>query len=92
MTNNEVACLDPDTMYLLYKGYYGSVQYDEESAIFFGHILFINDLVTYECPENILFAFKDAVDNYLETCAKIGKEPNKTNFDIKFTDKELESI
>lgn len=92
MVNNEIACLDPDTTYLLYKGYYGSVQYEEESATFWGHVLFINDSITYECPENILFAFKDAVDDYLETCARLGKEPNKTDFNIVFTDKELESI
>lgn len=42
-----------------------------------GKILFIDDLVTYESatPATLREEFEAAVDDYLETCASLGKEP-----------------
>jgi len=62
-----------------YKDYYGSCKVSHEDKCLHGKILFINDLVTYEAqsvPE-IEKEFHDAVDDYLETCEILGKEPNK---------------
>jgi predicted HicB family RNase H-like nuclease len=64
---------------LKYKEYLGSVDYDLESGVLYGKIQFINDIVTYEAlslPE-IKVEFEIAVKDYLETCAAIGKEPQK---------------
>ena len=64
---------------LKYKDYSGSVDFDLESGILHGKILFINDTITYEAstlPE-LQAEFESAVEDYLETCATIGKEPQK---------------
>lgn len=64
---------------LSYKEYLGSVDCDLESGVLYGKIQFINDIVTYEAsslPE-LKAEFEVAVDDYLETCAAIGKEPQK---------------
>ncbi len=62
-----------------YKGYAARVEYDDEDEIFFGRIAGIDDGVTFHAdtvPE-LKAAFHDAVDDYVETCAKIGKAPQK---------------
>ena len=75
---------------LFYKGYFGSIQSDED--IFYGHILYIDDSISYEAEDikSIIGAFESVVDDYLNTCTEIGKEPNKTDFNIAFNTKELE--
>ena len=62
-----------------YKNYYGSVEYSDEDEVFFGKILFINDVVTFEgeCVKDLKEAFHYMVDDYILTCEKIGKKPNK---------------
>ena len=65
---------------LEYKGYYASVLFSAEDEVFHGKLLGIEDLVNFEgtSVKEIKKAFREAVDDYLETCKKIGKEPNKT--------------
>jgi predicted HicB family RNase H-like nuclease len=62
-----------------YKGYSARVDYDDEDAIFTGQIAGIRDGVGFhaETVENLRSAFHEAVEDYIETCAKIGKEPQK---------------
>lgn len=64
---------------LTYRNYYGSVETDMEDEILHGSIQFINDLVTYEAADipSLKKAFEDAVNDYLTTCAEIGKQPDK---------------
>ena len=64
---------------LSYRGYEGTAEIDEERLVCRGKILFINDLVTYEAgdPKNLQKEFIAAVEDYLETCKEIGKEPQK---------------
>jgi predicted HicB family RNase H-like nuclease len=64
---------------LEYKGYTGSVTIDAESRCLHGKIEFINDLVTFEgdTVAELETAFKESVDDYLATCQKIGKAPDK---------------
>lgn len=66
--------------YLDYKGYVGTVEYSNEDEVFHGKIFGINDLVTFEGESvaEIKNSFKEAVDDYLETCRELGKEPEKT--------------
>lgn len=65
--------------FLEYKKYYGSVQFSAEDEVFYGKIADINDLVTFEgtTVKQLKNAFHEAVDDYLETCKEIGKEPEK---------------
>jgi len=65
---------------LQYKGYYASVHFSSEDEVFFGKILSINDLVSFEgaSVKDLKKAFHEAVEDYLETCEQVGKEPNKT--------------
>lgn len=62
-----------------YKGYKASVAYDEDDEIFFGRLLGINDVIGFhaESVSELKSAFHEAVDDYVETCAKIGKSPEK---------------
>ncbi len=65
---------------LQYKGYYASVHFSAEDDVFFGKILGIDDLINFEgaSVKELRKAFYEAVDDYIKTCAKLGKEPNKT--------------
>lgn len=65
---------------LQYKGYYASIHFSAEDDIFFGKVLGIDDLINFEgaSVKELRKAFYEAVDDYIKTCAKIGKEPNKT--------------
>lgn len=60
-----------------YKGYLGSVRFDEEELVFHGKIEFIRALVTYEATDarGLLKAFKDSVDEYIDLCKKQNIEP-----------------
>lgn len=62
-----------------YNGYSARVEFDSEDEIFFGRIAGINDVVGFHSDSvaGLKGAFHDAVDDYLETCTKIGKEPQK---------------
>ena len=62
-----------------YNGYIGTVEYSSEDRCFFGKIDMINDLVTFEADNAIELEenFKNAVDDYLATCKKLEREPQK---------------
>lgn len=62
-----------------YKGYYTSVLYDAEDQVLHGKIELINDLVTFEAEraDEVKKAFHEAVDDYLEMCKALSKEPQK---------------
>lgn len=65
---------------LTYKGYFGSARYSAADEVFYGKLEGIDDLVNYEgaSVKELIKAFHEAVDDYVETCRRIGKEPNKT--------------
>jgi predicted HicB family RNase H-like nuclease len=62
-----------------YKGYSARIEYDDEDGILFGQIAGITDGIGFhaESVEGLRVAFHEAVDDYIETCAKLGKEPQK---------------
>lgn len=62
-----------------YKGYYGSVHLDNEDLIFHGKVEFIRALVSYEGTDakGLRKAFEEAIDDYLEMCAKQKIKPEK---------------
>jgi len=64
---------------LTYKNYIGSVEYSADDDIFHGRIEFITDTVLYEGDSvaELKKNFHEAVDDYIEACKEIGKEPQK---------------
>ena len=62
-----------------YKGYAALIEFDDEDGIFFGRIAGIRDGVGFHADTvvELRSAFHEAVEDYIETCAKIGKEPQK---------------
>lgn len=64
---------------MTYKGYTARIDFDGDDRIFFGRLAGIRDIITFhgETVDELEAAFKEAVDDYLETCVKLGEEPNK---------------
>lgn len=62
-----------------YRGYSARVDFDGEDEIFVGRIAGVSDVVGFHADtvESLKAAFHEAVDDYLETCARIGKSPQK---------------
>lgn len=62
-----------------YKGYVGSVEFSEEDSLFFGKVLGVRALISYE-GENaagLVADFHSAVDDYLALCEERGEAPEK---------------
>ena len=64
---------------MTYKGYSARIEYDDEDGIFTGRLAGISDGVGFHADtvEALRDAFHEAVEDYVETCAKVGKEPQK---------------
>lgn len=62
------------------KGYQARVEFDPDDGIFIGRIAGIDDNVSFHADsvEGLVAAFEEAVEDYLETCADIGKTPEKS--------------
>ena len=62
-----------------YKGYVGSVEFSEEDGIFFGKVMGIRSLISYEGADarSLVEDFHGAVDDYLQLCEGQGKAPEK---------------
>ncbi|NBO20655.1 MAG: type II toxin-antitoxin system HicB family antitoxin [Rhodobacteraceae bacterium] len=64
---------------MTYRGYSARVEYDDDDGIFVGHIAGIRDTIGFHADSvtDLRAAFHEAVDDYLESCARLGKEPQK---------------
>jgi len=62
-----------------YKGYAARIEYSDEDGLFVGHIAGIRDVVGFhgETVSELRQAFEEAVEDYLDTCAKLNREPQK---------------
>lgn len=62
-----------------YKGYHTKIEVDTKTYKLRGKIEGINDLVNFESDNvsSIEKEFHEAVDDYLDFCAEVGKEPDK---------------
>ena len=62
-----------------YKGHFANVEFDAEDEIFTGRLAGVNDVVGFHADsvEELKAAFHEAVDDYIETCEKAGKAPEK---------------
>jgi len=62
-----------------YQGYVGSIEFSEEDALFYGKVLGIRSLISYEGRngKELIKDFHGAVDEYLEVCKNQGVSPEK---------------
>ena len=62
-----------------YKGYHTKIEFDVESMSLRGKIEGINDYIDFEAADiaSIEEEFHAAVDDYIEFCIEVGKEPEK---------------
>jgi predicted HicB family RNase H-like nuclease len=67
------------TNILRHKGYAARVEFDADDGIFFGRIAGIEDGIGFHADSviGLVAAFEDAVDDYLEICARVGKAPER---------------
>lgn len=75
---------------LEYKGYHAAVNYDADDDLFVGEVFGLTDSLNFHGTsiEELKQSFHDSVDNYLELCRQIGKEPEKEYkgaFNIRIT-------
>jgi predicted HicB family RNase H-like nuclease len=66
--------------HLHYKGYTGSVEYDEEANSFHGMVLGLHrDGIIFEgdSADSLKKDFKESIEDYLAHCKEKGKEPEK---------------
>jgi len=68
------------TKVLNHKGYIGTVDFSLKDNILYGKIIGIDDLVNYEAENlsQLKKAFTEAVEDYLDSCEEVGKNPDKT--------------
>lgn len=71
-----------------YKGYYGSVHYNDDDRIFHGKLEFIRDLISYEGSDvnSLRQAFEEAVEDYLDLCTqekRVPEKPLKGSFNVR---------
>ena len=64
---------------LAYRGYTATVEYDEDDKLWHGTLDGVKDLVNFHALEieNIEQEFRNAVDDYLDFCREVGKEPER---------------
>lgn len=64
---------------LKYKGYYGSIHFDENDLVLYGKVEFIKALINYEgeSAADLKKAFEEAVDDYLVMCEQENMKPEK---------------
>lgn len=64
---------------LRYKGYSARPEFSVDDKVFYGKILGIGDLVDFYSADaaKLEEEFRAAVDDYLEFCAEVGKQPQK---------------
>jgi len=63
---------------MTHKGFTARVEYSEEDGCFVGHVAGIRDVIGFhgESVAELRAAFVEAVDDYVETCQRLGREPN----------------
>ena len=71
-----------------YKGYIGSLEFSESDGVFFGKVLGIRSLISYEgsSAQELIEDFHGAVDDYLTLCESEGMKPEtayKGSFNVR---------
>jgi len=63
---------------MMYKGYAGKAEYDDEAEIFYGEVVGLRDVVTFKgtSVKELQKSFKESVDEYLAFCKRMNKAPD----------------
>lgn len=64
---------------MTFKGYTARVEIDDRDNLLVGHLLGVRDIVGFHDDDvaGLRAAFEEAVIDYLDACAKLGKQPEK---------------
>ena len=64
---------------MVYKGYIARIEHSNVDGCFIGYVEGINDVVGFhgESVAELRAAFEEAVDDYLQTCEKLDRPPQK---------------
>jgi predicted HicB family RNase H-like nuclease len=64
---------------MTFKGYTARVDIDARDNLLVGHLLGVRDIVGFHAEDvaGLRSAFEEAVTDYLDACAKVGKQPEK---------------
>lgn len=62
-----------------YKGYVAKVEFDDEGEVFYGEVINLRDVITFEGESvaELKQAFEDSVEDYRAFCAERGESPEK---------------
>lgn len=62
-----------------YKGYRALITYDNEDSTLTGEVIGINDSLNFhgDSVQELETSFHQSIDNYLDLCQEIGKQPEK---------------
>ena len=58
---------------MIYKGYRGKVEYDDEAEIYHGFVADIDDVITFQGSTilELFRAFADSIEDYIEFVAEV---------------------
>ncbi|MDO9010423.1 MAG: type II toxin-antitoxin system HicB family antitoxin [Gallionella sp.] len=64
---------------MIYKSYAARIEYSDEDACFIGHIAGITDVIGFHADnvQELRAAFEEAVEDYLASCANLGRAAQK---------------
>ncbi len=64
---------------LSYRGYSASVAFDAGDQILVGRVLDVDGIISFHADSVAAFtaAFHEAIDDYVQACAKLGQAPEK---------------
>lgn len=62
-----------------YKGFLGSVTFDDEADLFHGEVANLRDVITFQgkSVKELRKAFRDSIEDYLAFCKERGESPEK---------------
>lgn len=61
------------------KGYVARIEFDDDDGLFVGRLIGIDDVVGFhgDSVASLRAAFEEAVEDYLASCARLGREPQR---------------
>ena len=80
-----------------YKGYQAKVEFDDEQNLFYGEVLGVRDVITFQgaSVKDLKAALKNSVEDYIVFCKDRGEAPEKAysgRFLIRLTAKQHQKI
>jgi predicted HicB family RNase H-like nuclease len=64
---------------MIYKGYQAVIEFDEIDRLFVGRVINTRDVIAFDgaSVDELEQSFHTAIDEYLDDCAVVGKDPEK---------------